>query len=153
MNQAGLIERVTHFCNSIKWKYEFDSDAKVFYAGCTLDCRLERCRLVIDPEDALVKCYAFLPKVDEARRQAVSEFITRANYGLRCGCFELDFSDGEARYHTYVDCPEDAGEPSDEQLTHMLFLPIAMLERYGNAFLDVVEGRKSPAEAILDAEQ
>ncbi|WP_443743781.1 YbjN domain-containing protein [Sutterella sp.] len=153
MNQAGLIERVTRFFNAIELEYEFDSDAKVFFAGSKLDCRLERCRIVIDPEDDLIKCYAFLPNVDEAHRPAVAEFITRANYGLKRGNFEFDFSDGEVRYRMYVDCPEDAGEPSDEQLGHMLVIPVGMLEQYGNAYLDVAEGRKSPAEAILDAER
>jgi hypothetical protein len=30
----------------------------------------------------------------------VCEFLTRVNYGLAAGNFELDFSDGEVRYKT-----------------------------------------------------
>ncbi|MCC7360173.1 MAG: YbjN domain-containing protein [Anaerolineales bacterium] len=37
------------------------------------------------------------------RRGAMAELLTRANYGLVVGNFELDFADGEVRYKTSVD--------------------------------------------------
>jgi hypothetical protein len=40
--------------------------------------------------------------VPEERRMEVSHFLTRANYGLAAGNFELDFDDGEIRYKTAV---------------------------------------------------
>ena len=39
-------------------------------------------------------------KAPEARRAAVAEFITRVNYGMVLGNFEMDYSDGEIRYKT-----------------------------------------------------
>lgn len=36
-------------------------------------------------------------------RGAMAEFVTRANYGLVLGNFELDFSDGELRAKTSLD--------------------------------------------------
>jgi hypothetical protein len=46
-------------------------------------------------------------KAPEAARMAVAEFITRANYGLRIGNFEMDFSDGEVRYKSSIDFEGD----------------------------------------------
>ncbi len=38
---------------------------------------------------------------------AVAEFITRANFGIVIGNFEIDFSDGEIRYKTSIDVEGD----------------------------------------------
>jgi hypothetical protein len=54
-------------------------------------------------EKDLVLLYSICPqRVPEARRLEVSHFLTRANYGLADGNFELDFEDGEVRYKTVL---------------------------------------------------
>src|SRR3954467_14939357 len=43
--------------------------------------------------------YVVMPvRAPAQMRLAVAEYITRANYGLRIGNFEMDFDDGEVRY-------------------------------------------------------
>jgi hypothetical protein len=55
---------------------------------------------VVEEQD-LILLYSVCPlRVPEDRRTEVSEFLTRANYGLVAGNFELDFEDGEVRYKT-----------------------------------------------------
>jgi hypothetical protein len=55
---------------------------------------------VVEEQD-LILLYSVCPfRVPEERRAEVSEFLTRANYGLAAGNFELDFADGEVRYKT-----------------------------------------------------
>jgi len=55
---------------------------------------------VVEEQD-LILLYSVCPfRVPEERRSEVSEFLTRANYGLTAGNFELDFADGEVRYKT-----------------------------------------------------
>ena len=34
----------------------------------------------------------------EIKRQDIAEYLTRANYGMVMGNFEMDYSDGEIRY-------------------------------------------------------
>lgn len=50
-------------------------------------------------------------KASEPRRPVMAEFLTRANYGLRIGNFEMDFNDGEVRFKTSLhlrpDCPAE----------------------------------------------
>ena len=43
----------------------------------------------------------------ENKRQAVAEFLTRANSGMIIGNFELDFADGGIRYKTSIDVDGD----------------------------------------------
>jgi hypothetical protein len=54
-------------------------------------------------EKGLILLYSIAPQhVPDDRRRAVAEFLTRANYGLADGNFELDFEDGEVRYKTVL---------------------------------------------------
>lgn len=41
--------------------------------------------------------------VPQDRREAMMELVTRANYGLIIGNFELDLDDGEVRFKTSID--------------------------------------------------
>lgn len=60
-------------------------------------------------EKDLVLLYSIAPeRVPEERRPDVSEFLTKANYGLADGNFELDFDDGEVRYKTVLHVQGDA---------------------------------------------
>ena len=53
--------------------------------------------------------YSIFPvRTPENKTHEVAEFVTRANYGMIIGNFELDYSDGEIRYKTSVDV-EDFG--------------------------------------------
>jgi hypothetical protein len=60
-------------------------------------------------ERDLILLYSIAPqRVPEERRREVSEFLTKANYGLADGNFELDFDDGEVRYKTVLHVQGDA---------------------------------------------
>jgi len=54
-------------------------------------------------EHELILLFSVCPlRAPEERRLEVSHFLTRANYGLAAGNFELDFDDGEIRYKTVL---------------------------------------------------
>jgi hypothetical protein len=54
-------------------------------------------------EHDVVLFYSICPlRVPEELRVEAAHFLTRANYGLATGNFELDFDDGEIRYKTVV---------------------------------------------------
>ena len=54
-------------------------------------------------EKSLVLFYSILDEnVPMDRRQAIADFITRANYDLWVGNFEQDMRDGEVRYKTSI---------------------------------------------------
>ncbi len=95
--------------------------------------------------------YAVCPqKVDEEDRVNVMEYITRANYGLRLGNFEMDLRDGEVRYKTYLELQSDT--PPMKVVDLNIAMSYVMLEKYGNGLLKVMFGAASPADAIKEAE-
>jgi len=96
--------------------------------------------------------YVMAPvKAPEETRQAVAEYITRANYGLRIGNFEMDFSDGEVRYKGSLDF-EDVGL-SPELIRHAIYPAVQTMDRYLPGLMRVIYGDASPEETINEIEQ
>lgn len=95
--------------------------------------------------------YFFLPNsVPEEKRTAAAEFLTRANYGLILGNFEMDFADGEVRYKTSIDCEGGALTP---KMVHTLFVAnLITIDRYFPGMMKVIWSNADPEEAIEEIE-
>jgi hypothetical protein len=98
-------------------------------------------------EQRLVAFYSVCPlTVPENRRREVADFLTRANYGLAVGNFELDFDDGEIRYKTVL---EVEGRDISPALVKRLVQANGLaMETYLPGIGAVVAG--TPAVAALD---
>ena len=63
-----------------------------------------QCFIELQEDAQRVVIYSVCPfNVPEQLRRRMAEFLTRANYGLLIGNFELDLDDGEVRYKTSID--------------------------------------------------
>lgn len=153
MTKQELVEVVKSFLDSIEWKYEYVEESTFFDTGSALDGAMDYARIIIDVDDDVVQCFTITKASAEKEsvRSAVSEFIARANYGLKLGTFELDWNDGEIRYRSYIDC-EGGASPTKPQMENLLYVGPAMFERYGENLLAVINGEKTPAQAVADAE-
>jgi hypothetical protein len=85
-------------------------------------------------------------KIPEEKRLVIAEYLTRANFGLDIGNFEMDFSDGEVRYKTSIDVTHD-------RLTHGLIDPLVKaslvaMDDYLPGIKSVIAGEATPHEAI-----
>ena len=80
----------------------------------------------------------------------MAEYITRANYGLKYGDFEMDWNDGEVRFH--LTFPMSAVRADEMILPTLLMAPPRMLDQYSKGFTEVLMGLKTPADAIKDCE-
>lgn len=78
----------------------------------------------------------------------LAEYLTRVNYRLRNGNFEMDYRDGELAFKCYVDC--HGGVPVQEAIDDSIFCPPAMFHQYGNGILQVMG--VDPAQALEDCE-
>ena len=89
--------------------------------------------------------------VPETRRVEMAETVTRANYGLLLGGFQLDMSDGELVFHASMPVPD--GAVTCEQF-HQLFDASAWsVSTYARAFNRLLYGDDlSPAEVIAEVE-
>lgn len=107
------------------------------------------CRLV-NPR-TLLFCTILPLNIPEKHRQAVTEYITRVNYSLLLGNFQLDLSDGELSYKTVGVLEPEPGLP-DEVIIRLTYVGFNMFDAYLPGVFAILYGGKSAAEAFADAE-
>ena len=110
---------------------------------------------IIDVKDDEYVVYAISPigadHMDEKMMTSMTDFICRANYGLKNGNFELDMRDGEIRYKSYVDC--EGTMPTTDIVRNSIHCPGAMFDQYGEGIVDIIFGNATAAEAIAKCEK
>ena len=133
--------------SSINAHFEERGGLGVFIIQMKLRCRLQTARMfVIVREDHFTTLTTIPLSADENYRLAVAEYITRANFNMRNGNFELNMEDGEIRFKTYFHVGAGALDPAGARIAIML--PFLMIDRYGDGLLEVLFGFKSPKEAF-----
>ncbi|MGE5602853.1 MAG: YbjN domain-containing protein [Nitrososphaerales archaeon] len=106
-------------------------------------------RVTRDVEQILF--YSVLPlNVPADKLSAIAEFITRANYGMALGNFELDYNDGEVRYKTSIDVTDT--EITSNLLRPLIYTNVLMMDKYMSGLMAVVYADVSPAEAVKQIE-
>jgi hypothetical protein len=109
---------------------------------CYADAREDQHRLLF---------YSLAPiMVPEARRQAMAEFITRANYGMMIGNFEMDFDDGEVRYKTSIDV--DGEQLSSGLIFQLVSANVFTMDKYLPGIRAVVDQDVPPIQAVQSVE-
>ena len=121
---------------------------RVYFAGKNGELRCYA-QIRVDLEQFLF--YVIAPvKSPEPMYAQVAEYITRANYGLRIGNFEMDYSDGEVRYKSSLDFEEEPLTPT--LIKNAMYPAVHTMDLYLPGLLGVMYGNKTPAEAIHDIE-
>ena len=121
---------------------------RVYFAGKNGELRCYA-QIRVDLEQFLF--YVIAPvKTPEPMYAHVAEYITRANYGLRIGNFEMDYSDGEVRYKSSIDFE---GEVLTRRLIQNAIAPaVSTIDRYFPSLMRVAFGGSTPAEAVAEVE-
>lgn len=106
--------------------------------------------IVIDEDSVFLFYLEFLERAKTSRHMQVAEFLTRANYGLNTGNFEMDFSNGGVRYKSSLDF--SGTELSGILVRNAVLAAMNAVELYDLALRQVMNGQKSPEEAMEEAE-
>jgi hypothetical protein len=110
-------------------------------------------RVVARVEDDidLFQVFGYSPlRVPEGCRPAVAETLTRANYGLRIGKFEMDMDDGELRFQVAQILVHDT--LGEDVIDRMIGTTINMLDMYLPAVLSVIYANELPQDAVRRVE-
>ncbi len=95
--------------------------------------------------------YSLCPvNVPENQRLAMAEFLTRANYGITIGNFEMDFDSGEIHYKTSINVEGD--QLSIALVQQLVYANVMIMDQYLPGIMAVIYGKVSPAEAIAQIE-
>ena len=146
-----LVEKVENYFNEQNWNYEYDERYSLFRAGVSLRCKLKSTRMIILCKDRGIKVqFPISIGTDDENEIQVMEFVTRANYGLTNGGFQMDLDNNCIEYSLYLPC-EDV--PTVTAIDRTVMLGLYMLERYGDELLAVMFGMKNAKDAVEAAER
>jgi len=142
-----LYEAMRRFFEEEDWKFvEIEGEAAL-KLGCTGENGEWTCYAQIKEEPGRFLFYSVLSvKVPEAKRSTAAEFITRANYGMVLGNFEMDFADGEIRYKTSAYL-EDI-EPTKDFFHTLVYTNLLVMDKYLPGVMSVIYAGMSPEQAI-----
>ncbi|NJK79106.1 MAG: YbjN domain-containing protein [Chloroflexaceae bacterium] len=153
--EARFLAMVEQFLDLEGWIYTRDQEEPVIrfpYNGTNgrWNCYV-RARGVAAQLSFYSLCPVYTP---EERRPAMAEFLSRANFGLIIGNFELDFRDGEIRYKTSIDLE---GVPTDQAwaplfMRNFIYPNVRMMDRYLPGIMRIIASDAAPKDIIDDIE-
>jgi hypothetical protein len=115
--QSVLVRYFQKLDPKIKIENTEDDDGAVLHFGAVnTDIGLIRFGSWVQNKPERMVFYVYHPiQILFSARQAVMELVTRMNYGLSWGCFELDMNDGELRFRVGLHMD---GSQIDRRLVH-----------------------------------
>jgi hypothetical protein len=147
-----LFEAVVDYLTEDDWKFNVVKDDTALMLSFRGEAGSWQCFATVDEEKQWFTFYSILPSnVPEEKRVEIAEFVTRANYGLVIGNFEMDYADGEVRYKTSVDV--EGGELSPKMIENLMRANLMTMDRYFAGVMGVLYGDRDPAEAIAEMEE
>jgi hypothetical protein len=142
-----LLERVKQAMVEMEWKFGEDAERLMLLTAYGGRHGLYFCVLQVRQDHPLIAFYTYVQcRVPEEKRRAVAEFLTRANYGLWLGNFEMDFHDGEIRYKTSLHLGD--GELTTEMLAALLHSNGGTIDRYLPGMMSVLWNDVSAEDGI-----
>lgn len=147
-----LLSAVELWLRSENWKFAQVEGENAFRMDIQGKSGIWTCFVRTDEEREIVLMHSIVPnRVPAPRRAAAAEFLTRANYGMLVGNFELDMNDGEVRFKTSV-CVA-GGTLSPGMIRKVVSYNLSTLDRYLTGLNKVVYGDAEPAKAIDEIEK
>lgn len=150
-----LVNLVKKFLVDDEWHFSFDENTGVFDFGLRVKSKIQKINYIVDVHEDEIVVYGMCPigadHTDSKMMAQMAEFLCRANYGLKNGCFELDFRDGEVRFRSFIDC-EDV-MPSTEVIKNSIHCTAAMFKRYAPGIVDIIFAGCTAKEAIAKCEK
>lgn len=132
----GIIER---FFEEDDWVVTRQPDHDILWVGFEGNNGEWKCCAQAREEEQQLVFYSIAPRrVEPQYRAAMSEFLTRANYGIVIGNFEMDYADGEVRFKTSIDV-EDA-RLTFPLIHHVIYANLLMTDRYLPGITAILEG-------------
>lgn len=150
-----IADAIQEFLHDDDWHYTFREEKGTFHFSLSTHSRLNTVDyfIAVREDHYRVLCVSPLSvNTDDAQELArMAEFITRANYGMTRGCFEMDYRDGEIRFRMTVDCDGDA-VPTQEIVKNSVYVPASMFNRYGSGMVHTMFSDLNPAAIIRACE-
>ncbi len=149
---GSLFDAVVQFFEEDGWNFMEIASGEALKMGVSGNNGEYDCYAIIDEERQIFQFLSSFPvKVPENKRLLIAEFLTRVNYGISMGNFEMDFEDGNIRYKTSIDVEGDRLTPA--LVDNLVSMNVLMIDYYFPGIMKVIYGGVSPEEAIKAVEE
>ncbi len=149
--EGDLYSFVRSYLQDDGWNPQPVPDMNAIETGFQGDNGTLFCRAFMLEEKRQIVFYSVLPnKTPLHRRVKAMEFITRANFGLGIGNFELDLNDGEIRFKTSIDV--EGGQITPTQLETLIYINVLTMDRYLPGLNAVMFGDLDPLDALQEVQ-
>ena len=148
-------EAVEKYFKQEKAKYDPFDKRGVAHATYSVETKFGHVEIFFHAYNDMLILHFIIPlKAGEEERAKVGEYLLRANYGLKIGCFDFDFEDGEISYRVPIYCGVDEfAPPNHEQIDAALTIGLMMVDKYGDNLVKVMFGLAEPVDAVAAAEE
>jgi hypothetical protein len=141
------LEEIVSFFTKDDWPYTKIKGEPVLLTAFQGENGKWNCSAKVREEQQQFIFYSICPvNAPENKRLAIAEFLTRANYGMIIGNFELDFADGEIRYKTSIDVEGD--RLTSALIKQLVYANVTMMDEYLPGIMSVIEDDVEPKDAI-----
>jgi len=146
-NNLSIFDYVLSFFQDDDWSFTRLQGESALRLAFASDRAQWKCFAQVREEQKQFVFYSICPiAVPEPQRMAIAEFITRANYCMIIGNFELDLDDGEIRYKTSIDVEGD--RLSHPLIKQLVYTNVLTMDQYLPGIIAVIEQGMEPKEAI-----
>ncbi|MFB8788166.1 MAG: YbjN domain-containing protein [Potamolinea sp.] len=149
--ETTILEAIANFFKENNWTFSQPETEPILRMGFEGENGQWACFVKVREEQRQFLFYSVLPiNVPEKKRLAVAEFLTRANYGLTVGNFEIDLTDGEVRYKTsmiFQGCALNSAV-----IEQLVYGNLLTMDQYIPGMMTVIYTNVSPLEAIAQIE-
>lgn len=150
MTDREIFNLVVQWFREDDWNCDVDEDQLVLRTG--INGENGKYRVFAHVQNENVVLHSISPTdVPTSKRNAIAEYLTRANYGLVIGNFEMDYSDGEVRFKTSIKVKDGAIAPW--MINNLAYINCAMIDKYYPGLMNVLYGGATPEKAVQKVEQ
>ncbi|HHW98364.1 MAG TPA: YbjN domain-containing protein [Firmicutes bacterium] len=150
MNQQRMLfDTVTDWCDRNDWSYDVVEEGAAIRSGFSGDNGRFPLYITVSRDRLMVRSLAPI-NTPAAKRAVMAEFLTRANYGMAIGNFEMDYNDGEIAYKTSI---TSGGQTiSDRMIQDLVFINCLMMDKYFPGMMQVLYSGVDPEAAVAALE-
>jgi len=147
-----LLSAVRGFLESDDWKFSQIEGETALRFGFTGKNGSWSCFVKTYEDKEQFVFYSVLPNnVPEGKRPAVAEYLTRVNYRMVLGNFEMDFNDGQVLFKISVDV--EGGSLAPTMIKNIIYTNVLMVDKYLPGLNKVMYGNATPAAAVQEIEK
>ncbi|MHC5673518.1 GTPase [Nostoc sp.] len=146
-----IFKSVLNFFIQDDWNYTEIEPGEALRLEVKMENSNYTCYAIVNEKNKTFLFYSNSPvKIPKNQYLQIAEFLTRANYGLNIGNFEMDFRDGEVRYKTSIFLGDN--ELDYPVIRRIVYSNLSTIDDYFPAIMKVIYGGMSAEEAVNQIE-